>query len=250
MNSYQIIALNAFSDNYIWVIHDNKSAIVVDPGVSDVVIQFLKKNNLDLIAILLTHNHNDHNGGVSNILANYPKSQIYNYLDDRIADDTTILFSGFPCFKVIATPGHTLDHVCYLFDDKHLFCGDTLFSMGCGRVFTNDFIAAYDSLCKIKLLSPDVLCYPAHEYTTNNLRFITSIDDDKSYYQDVAKYVLIRLSTMQNSLPTTLETELKYNLFLRCNEDYIKNIVSDKIGEQINDDLECFIALRNLRNNF
>lgn len=250
MTDYKIIPINAFKDNYIWIIHDNKNAIVVDPGESTGVLAYLQKHQLSLQTILITHGHSDHNGGVANLMRSFPELNVVSNDREQLHDNDVIELSEFPSVQVLTTAGHTYDHVCYLFDGKHLFCGDTLFSMGCGRVFTNDYLAAFTSLNKIKQLSPNTLCYPAHEYTANNLRFTTSIDHTSGFYTDLANYVVMRLSTVQNTLPTLLENELKYNLFLRCNEVDVQSIISRHSNAVINNELECFIVLRELRNKF
>ncbi len=250
MKNYVITALPAFKDNYIWIIHNSVAAIVVDPGESAQVNRFLVENNLSLRAILQTHNHSDHCGGVGLLRKKYPDALLYNNEQQTMQDGEIIELDGFPPIKIITTPGHTTEHVVFLFDQKHLFCGDTLFSMGCGRVFTGDYAAMYDSLNKIKKLAPQVLCYPAHEYTTNNLRFTTSIDKNSGYYQDLANYILMQLTTTKMSLPTTVEQELKYNLFLRCQDPAVWTMISEITKHPIANEFECFIAIRELRNEF
>lgn len=248
--NYTIIALNALKDNYIWLIHDGQNAVAVDPTESHVVEQYLQQHNLSLKVILLTHNHPDHTGGVKALCERYAPTCIDNFVQ-QLADGQMLNLADLDLsVKVLLTPGHTLEHVCYLVDDKHLFCGDTLFGMGCGRVFTNDFVAMYSSLNKIKVLPESTLCYPAHEYTANNLRFITSVDTNHLYYQDYAKYLLMKLSSTQNSLPTVLADELHYNLFLRCNDPKVWAMVGTKCGELISDEENCFVVLRQLRNAF
>lgn len=250
MLNYQIIALKSGTDNYIWLIHDSMHAVLIDPTEALVVKNYLSQHQLKLQAILLTHGHSDHVGGVSDLVSLYNPDLIDNF-HGQLIESQIMQVGDFPAFKVILAPGHTAEHVVYLFDDQHLFCGDVLFSLGCGRVFTNDFAAAYDSLMKIKALPAATLCYPAHEYTLNNLRFTTMFDQTQDYYVEFAGSVQMKLSSLQNnSLPTRLDGELKYNLFLRCNEVVIWQLVAEHIGEEITDEFSCFVALRNLRNNF
>lgn len=249
-NQYSITALKALQDNYIWVISNQESALVVDPSDANVVRDFLVTHNLNLVAILLTHNHQDHNGGVVELQQEYSDFKCYNYLDDHISDNITIDIANFPLIKVIATPGHMMDHVCYLVDNKHLFCGDTLFSLGCGRIFSGNFIAAYASLAKVKSLPETTWCYPAHEYTLANLKFTLSFDNDYEYYAQLKTQIDDKLALDGRSLPVRLADELKYNLFLRCNEPKIQQLVANKIHQNITDELECFIGLRELRNSF
>lgn len=249
MSDYSITPIKAFSDNYIWVIHNDKSAIAIDPGEASGVIKFLQQNNLQLETILLTHSHNDHIGGVQQLCDKYG-CQVIDNSALQLSDNQVINLPSFPVVQVLLTPGHTNEHVVYLFDNKHLFCGDVLFGLGCGRVFTDNYEAAHSSLCKIKQLSGNILCYPAHEYTANNLRFTSSIDDTPNYYAKYAKLLLMKLTTLQNSLPTTLENELKYNLFLRCDDVNIWKMVGLKSQQVINNEFDCFKQLRLLRNNF
>lgn len=248
--SYQIKALRALEDNYIWVIYNQKSAIVVDPTLADPVDEFLQQNNLHLDSILLTHGHSDHIGGVAGLVNKY-SPQIVDNFSNQLADATNIQIDGFPTIQVILTPGHMYEHVCYLFDNKHLFCGDTLFSLGCGRVFTNDYQLMYDSLAKLKRLDNDVLCYPAHEYTLNNLRFTLELDhENQGYYADFINKIDSKLFEKQNSLPTGLSDELKYNLFLRDSDARLWAVIGKKSKSVITNGFEYFKQLRMIRNNF
>lgn len=249
MSNYQIIALKSGVDNYIWLIHDSMHAVLIDPTEALVVKNYLYQHQLKLQAILLTHGHSDHVCGVSELVSLYDPAIIDNF-HGQLIESQMIQVGDFPEFKVILAPGHTTEHVVYLFDGQHLFCGDVLFSLGCGRVFTNDFAAAYDSLMKLKALPATTLCYPAHEYTLNNLRFTTMFDQTTGYYTKFAEAVQIKLTNLQNSLPTLLGDELKLNLFLRCDDVAVWQLVADHIGEEITDEFSCFVALRNLRNNF
>lgn len=248
--NYQLKALRALQDNYIWVIHNEKSAIVVDPTLAEPVDEFLQQNKLQLASILLTHGHIDHIGGVAELVNKYSPQVVDNF-SDQLTDTTEIQIDGFPLIRVILTPGHMYEHVCYLFDQKHLFCGDTLFALGCGRVFTNDYQLMYDSLAKLKKLNNNVLCYPAHEYTLNNLRFTLELDNEnQDYYAEFINKTDSKLFEKQNSLPTLLSDELKYNLFLRDDDARLWTVVGKKSESVIINGFEYFKQLRMIRNNF
>ena len=251
MAKYKIVAIPIFSDNYIWCLHNNSRAIIVDPGDAGPVLAFLSAHNLELDSILITHRHNDHIGGVAELTDSFPKVQLFGcgYAKYQDNQELRLNIEDLNCMLINA-PGHTDDHLLFLIDGKHLFCGDVLFSLGCGRVFTNDFMAAFESLHKIKQLSQDSLIYPAHEYTLSNLNFTLQVDSAKEYYTGFIDKTNMLLKTVGNSLPSTLADELSYNLFLRTDEVYVQKLLSGKTGRLINNAFEAFVALRNLRNNF
>jgi len=251
----KIAYLNAFTDNYIWLLHNDTQIVVVDPGESAQVLDYIIANKLCLKAILLTHDHVDHIGGVADILAHY-NVPVYGTCD--IA--TTKLVDGqlFPLFdgisaRVIATPGHTLNSICYLVRDKntqHLFCGDTLFGAGCGRVFSGDFAAMYKSLGLLANLDPQTLIYPAHEYTLRNLQFAQFIEPNSSRLSDRVTFESEQIARKYSTLPTSVQRELETNPFLRCNEQSVAEAVSHVTGKPMLAGFETFVQLRDLRNNF
>jgi len=248
--TYTITALKALQDNYIWVIHNEKNAIVVDPTLADPVRKFLDENQLALSAIILTHGHQDHIGGVAELVQQFNPEVIDNFCD-QLQDGQEIVIGDFPAIKVFLTPGHVYEHVCYLLDGKHLFCGDTLFSLGCGRVFTGDYQVMYQSLAKLKQLPPEVKCYPAHEYTRTNLNFTLGLDNKNvEYYADLVTDINYKLATVGNSLPTTIGIELKYNLFLRDNEETLWQLIANHANADVNNGFDYFYNLRLIRNSF
>lgn len=235
---------------------------MVDPGQSTQVVNYITEHNLVLKSILITHSHNDHIGGVQQIL-NYKNVPVYratNYdkiysVEIKFNSEIIVtegnlieLFSGVQA-QIIATPGHTFDGISFLVDNQHLFCGDTLFSAGCGRVFTKDYLLMYDSLQKIKQLDSETLIYPGHEYTLNNLLFTQSIEPNNT---DIIQQIIVvqdKINTVGNSLPTTLGTELKTNPFLRCNNQNILNFACT-LDSRIKTELDCFVALRNYKDTY
>ncbi len=243
--------IKAFTDNYIWCIHNKTNAIIVDPGDAIVVKNYLEQNKLNLVAIIVTHHHKDHTGGVIELKNAYDDLKIYSLIPEIAThlvtdgDSINIQLLDDLMLNVIKVPGHTLDHIVY-YNDKMLFCGDTLFSAGCGRVFEGTYEQMYQSLMKIRDLSDDILIYPAHEYTLKNIEFALTIEQHNLNL--LARYVecLNLRSKDTPTLPVKLEVEKLVNPFLRCDKIELKNSVG-----MLNDTSEqVFTYIRKLRNNF
>jgi hydroxyacylglutathione hydrolase len=255
----QIIHIPAFNDNYIWLIKEANSndCVVVDPGDAAPVEQRLKDIGGQLSAILITHHHADHIGGVERLLASYPQARVYapknaKYsFEHQVVDEaSTITPEGLNHpFSVIEVPGHTLDHIAYL-GEGHLFIGDTLFSAGCGRLFEGSAEQMYQSLSKLKSLSPETLVYAAHEYTQANLQFALAAEPDNaelhSYQQQVSKLRQMGLP----SLPTSLNQQLAINPFLRCDNANIKAAVELEELQPLNNEIAVFAGLRSWKDRF
>ncbi len=236
---------------------------MVDPGQSLQVINYITEHRLELKSILITHSHHDHIGGVGDIIdfknvpvyrsnkhVKIPYSNMNGYSGEvSVIDGDTIEVLPDVLAKVIATAGHTLDGVSFLVDEKHLFCGDTLFSAGCGRVFTKDYALMYQSLQKIKKLNPETLIYPGHEYTLNNLFFAKAVAPNNLDILQHIDEIKGRLETRGISIPTMLATEIKINPFLRCNDKDIQGF-SFQLNPEIKTELDCFITLRNYKDNY
>lgn len=251
-----VLPISAFYDNYIWLIINEKenTVLCVDPGDAEPVIHFIREKNLHLKAILLTHHHHDHIGGTHELLNAYPKIRVYGPKDSRIhgvtdpVDDQEILFLESLQLQVLNTPGHTATHISYY--EPHygwLFCGDTLFSAGCGRVFDGTFEELHSSLKKIKMLPDSTQIYCAHEYTYTNLRFATLVEPNNSMIRNY----LLQLTQNNNhcSLPSTLAIEKQINPFLRTNQSEVQQY-SSKGGTKQTDSLSVFKQLRIDKNNF
>ena len=218
----QPIALSAFSDNYIWIIvnPEQHTFICVDPGEADPVLSYAKEHGLSLNTILLTHHHHDHIGGVAELINVFPHAIVYAPNDNRIPGPTKsvkendILSVGGYAFRVLETPGHTSSHVCYHEPQLHwLFCGDTLFSAGCGRVFDGTMQALHDSLLKLKRLPDETQIYCGHEYTRNNLRFAATIEPNNL---EINTYLtILNKNQTKLSLPSSIAMEKKINPFMR-----------------------------------
>ncbi len=227
----QITPIKSFKDNYIWAIinRDNHTACIVDPGDSAPVIAFLNEEKLQLSAIMITHHHNDHCGGVAALQTEYAAVTVYGPKHNAIlattivADKQTITLAGCHLrFKVLAIPGHTLEHVAYYCAEAALvFCGDTLFSAGCGRIFEGTATQMYTSLMAIADLPEDTKLYCGHEYTLANLLFAQEVEKYNSEVSQYLSWVQQCHFDNQPSLPSTLAVEKKINPFLRAEVDSV-----------------------------
>ena len=257
LNSYRfkIGYIKAFTDNYIWFLDNSKEIIIIDPGESEKILEYIIVNKRQLKAIVLTHDHHDHIGGVEEILAHFPVPTygITDIASIIVADNQDIFLHDELKINTIATPGHTYSSLCYLIQfagSKHLFCGDTLFAAGCGRVFTGDFVAMFNSLTKLSQLDSTCYIYPGHEYTLKNLQFAKFLQPENPKIEQRVLLEQKKLNTYGNTLPVTLAVELETNPFLRCYHKDIVNAVSEKVDKLVIPGLECFKHLRQLRDNF
>ncbi len=257
---FNVMSIPAFYDNYIWcIIAEENLAYVVDPGTAKPVIEFLHNKNLELAGILITHHHHDHTGGIEDLKAyvNHelpvygPDSEMTAQITIKLKHEQTFSVEGINApFKVIEIPGHTLDHIAYLING-HLFCGDTLFSAGCGRLFEGTPKQMHHSLSLISGLPEETKVYPAHEYTMGNLNFARNVEPNNS---DLQNYInrCSRL-TEQNipTLPSSINTELKVNPFLRTNSREIINTLVNQFPDlKQADAVARFAALRKWKDNF
>lgn len=251
-----IQGLPAFNDNYIWVITDlaQSTFICVDPGDAAPVLSYAQNHHLRLEGILLTHHHNDHIGGVAELLDIFPNAAVYAPADSRISVHSVTMSSektlviGQCSFCILETPGHTSSHICYYEPQlKWLFCGDTLFSAGCGRVFDGTISQMHDSLLQLKNLPNDTQIYCGHEYTRQNLRFAMTIEPSNitisNYYNQLAQ------SATSLSLPSTIEQEKKINPFLRTNTIPLQKY-AQSCGIDPSNSLAIFQYLREKKDHF
>ena len=240
----RIFHIPAYADNYIWVIQSGSDISVIDPGDASPVKELINTNNLNLVDILLTHHHFDHVGGTLE-LKEQIDGKVYGPVGDiegidiHVIENQTIKTLDYE-FSVLETPGHTLDHIAYVERQKNLvFCGDTLFSAGCGRVFEGTFEQMHNSIQKLNQLVPETMIYCAHEYTQSNLEFVLSEITDEFIEEYFKKISASRLEDTI-SIPTTLELERKINPFL------LDIIPSDLEGLS---KLEQFTELRTRKDN-
>jgi hydroxyacylglutathione hydrolase len=251
-----ILPIPAFSDNYIWAIIDKDAGFFdcIDPGEADPVLNFATSHQLKLRTILLTHHHHDHIDGGGQLIKKFPTSVVYGPKDDRIPYITHYIHQnqtikvGQHSFHVLFNPGHTSTHISYYEPEQGwLFCGDTLFSAGCGRVFDGTMEELHQSMLLFKKLPPSTKVFCAHEYTQQNLRFSQSVEPQN---QTIKDYVLkLQQEYPSCSLPSTLEIELKVNPFLRTEINEVKQYALAH-GALSSESLEVFRILRHEKNNF
>ncbi|WP_457949119.1 hydroxyacylglutathione hydrolase [Enterobacter mori] len=249
-----LISIPAFQDNYIWVlVDDDRRCIIVDPGESTPVLQAIEENGWHPQAILLTHHHNDHVGGVPDLVAAFPHLVVYGPAETQdkgttqvVEEGQNILILGYD-FSVFATPGHTSGHLCF-YSKPYLFCGDTLFSGGCGRLFEGTPTQMYQSLQKINALPDDTLICCAHEYTLGNMKFSASILPDDLAILDYYQKVKELRAKNQNTLPVTLKNEREINLFLRTDDIDLINKINQETKLQQPE--QRFAWLRSKKDNF
>ena len=253
---YSVEPIKAYDDNYIWLISTNEGSIIVDPGESKEIIKGINENKIDLKGILITHHHFDHTNGLQDLL-NIDDFDVFgpvnniNGINKKVREPDKFSIIGID-FEVIDLPGHTLDHIgFYSFNNGNpiLFCGDTLFAAGCGRVFEGTYEQMFEALKKISKLPMNTKVYCGHEYTLSNIKFALEVDPKNLKIQDEYRHVQELMKSDIPSLPTTIEKELDINPFLRCdNLDIKKNIIEKfNVGDS---EFEIFKAIRKWKDNF
>ena len=248
--------IKALSDNYIWLVTTNEGSIVIDPGESKQIIDLVKSNEIDLEGILITHHHYDHTNGIEEILK-YKKVEVYgpknnvSSITKRVKQNDVFNLIGLK-FEVIETPGHTLDHIAfYCFKDEKsiLFCGDTLFSGGCGRVFEGTYSQMYESLKKLSKLPEDTQIFCGHEYTSSNLQFACAVEPNNQFIKEYNEEIIEKTKNGVPSLPSSLKIEHMINPFIRCNEENLIDNINKKFGE-VSSEIEIFSTLRKWKDDF
>ena len=256
----KLIALPAFEDNYFWLLHDGREALVVDPGDAAPVAEALRRLGLKLVSILVTHHHGDHTGGVA-ALRDATGAQVHGPARESIPQPFTPLQGGDSVrvlgidFRVIDVPGHTAGHIAYCADDVDgaplLFCGDTLFSGGCGRIFEGTPAQMLASLDALSALPSDTRVCCAHEYTLSNLRFARAVEPGNTALIDYQQHCQALRDAGTPTLPARLDTERAINPFLRSREPAVAEAVRAHAGLSHEDDeAALFGALRQWKNEF
>jgi len=252
----QVIPIPCLTDNYAYIINDNNSKVVgvIDPSEASPVIAFLKKKNLKLNYILNTHHHFDHIGGNIELKKKY-NAEVVGFVGDRhripgidiTLNDKEKWNFGNSLVKILHIPGHTLGHICFFFENEKIaFTGDTLFSLGCGKIFEGNHKQMLTSLNKIKKLPLNTKIYCGHEYTYKNAEFCMKYDKDNINLKK--KFEIIKKLRSKNlpTIPSSLEDELNSNIFLRCDQNDLKI----KLDMKNQEDFKVFGKVRDLKDVF
>lgn len=245
-------AISAFSDNYIWAIHDERDCVLVDPGDAAPVRQWLLDNGLNLTAILITHHHPDHIGGVETLCRETgvpvygPARETIPFCEHPLVDGDRVTIKA-PAMQldVIDVPGHTLGHIAFHASTPGwLFCGDTLFAGGCGRLFEGTPAQMHASLTRLASLPESTQVFCAHEYTLANLRFASAVSPDDEAVRARFEHTRSLRDDHRATLPSTIGEERRTNPFLRAAEPQLHHAAEAHWGESLPDEVACFAALR------
>ncbi|NQZ53884.1 MAG: hydroxyacylglutathione hydrolase [Piscirickettsiaceae bacterium] len=250
--------ISAFNDNYIWLIEqpESRRILIVDPGDAIPVIQAIERQRFIPIALLITHHHHDHIDGIDQLVERYnipvygpETTTIPSITHPLTTSDTLIVDSDFPAITILDISGHTALHIAYLFDNC-LFCGDTLFGAGCGRLLGGTATQLFQSLQQITSLPTQTKIYCAHEYTEANLRFAAIVEPNNLDIQQRITDTSIIRQQDKPSLPSTLALELATNPFLRCEQTTVIQAVEQFSGKQLATPIEVFTELRLWKDQF
>ena len=252
----KVIIVKCLSDNYSYIVFNEKTLIaaVIDPSEAEPIIAEIKKNNLKLMYIFNTHHHYDHVGGNSQLKNDY-KCKVVGFEKDKeripgiditLKDNQNFKNELFEC-EIIHVPGHTSGHISiYIKEISALFTGDTLFSLGCGRIFEGTYDEMFNSINKLKKFPINTKIYCGHEYTKNNSIFCKSIDNRNSKLIKKIREIDMNIKNNKPTIPSTIKDEMECNIFLRADNLQIQK----QLGINSKDPIKTFIKLRDLKDNF
>jgi hydroxyacylglutathione hydrolase len=255
----QVTPVRAFADNYIWLIHaptDASRVVVVDPGDARPVEQTLAERGLTLAGLLITHHHADHVGGVNDLLQNR-RVPMFAPAGERTPGEATRMREGDRAvfaelgleFAVLDVPGHTAGHIAYV-GHGAVFCGDTLFSAGCGRLFEGTAEQMATSLGKLAALAPETLVYCAHEYTLGNLKFGLAVEPQNSAAARYLEECSEKRARDEATVPSDIRRERNVNPFLRCDQQTVKQAAEARAGRGLQSTTEVFAVIRQWKDGF
>ncbi len=249
-------AVPAFKDNYIWALENGRDAAVVDPGEAAPVEAFLERRGLNLTAILATHHHADHVGGMAELARRWkcptfgPAREIASGLDQRLAEGDRFTVPGLELeLGVLDIPAHTAGHIAFFGPDQ-VYCGDTLFACGCGRLFEGSAAQMFASLGKLARLPGETRVFCGHEYTLANIRFAEAVEPGNRALAGRKARDAARRERGEPTLPSTIADELATNPFLRCEEPEVVASAELHAGHRLRDPIEVFAELRAWKDRF
>jgi hydroxyacylglutathione hydrolase len=253
----EVKPIRALKDNYIWCLQGAGGAAVVDPGEAGPVLEHLGAADINLVAILATHHHPDHVGGIPGLLKYWPGVPVYGPRGEPIANLTRAVGGGEQValpelgveFEVLDIPGHTRAHIAY-YGAGMLFCGDTLFACGCGRAFEGPPEQLYRSLQTLAALPDETLVYCGHEYTLANIGFAQAVDPGNTALADRLEEERAQRAANRPTLPSTIGREKATNPFLRCGQQAVIESADKYLGSRVSDPAKVFAALRDWKNKF
>ena len=258
MSTLRVFLIPAFNDNYLWLVHDGKHAAVIDPGDAKPILTALEAHQLSLVAILLTHYHADHIGGVAELIQRFqvpvygPRNETIEHVTRRLGEGDVVHMPELDLsFSVLDVPGHTHGHIAYFAAAEHwLFCGDTLFGGGCGRLFEGTAEQMNASLQKLAALPARTKVFCAHEYTLANLHFAQAVEPDNAALQERIVNEQKKRQANQPTIPSTIALELATNPFLRWRESTIRQSLQRAGKLEHDEGIAAFAALRLWKNSY